>query len=750
MFHLKILFFCLTIAAQNVDTSRESCPTKNKTLYLLGMAPFPNSVKELQPGWDSGPVLIPGAQVAVEHINSRCDVLEEYKLELVVADSGCRVVTKAYENFISSVFGRSDHQLKHPVIGIVGPACSAATIAIGTLIASENISLLAIAPSATSPFLVNSTKYPNIFRPVASSLGYINLYSELLRLKGYDHIGSLFEAERVFHVTTFNHFQKVLNYTTIVSYGMTSSSIPLDEFQNKHRIIIVFGGVNICRKLMCLAYHKDMLYPLYQYIFSDRYIENFLENVTFSLNGIKYKCSVKQMRQATEGIILNRLKLKRDDTQTILVNNMTYEQFEEKYNETLGDYKHTLNLSKLVTTNHYTGYYDSTWAFALTFNASIHRFKDEFNISLDEYYLGRPELTNIVRGELLKVDFEGVRGTVQFSSNTFDGEDVTVFDIFQVIEHSSKKVGSYSPIPICQLKLKEEATFISGEFVPNIVAPPSYIGFIVYVALAIMAIVTITLHLANMKWGHIKSLKATSPNLNHIIFSGCYLYLLSTLLLTLGETLDPKPVAYGITCSGIIWCESISLTLIFGTITVKSWRVFQIFSHSSAEMLNNLKDYQLVLYILAFLLVDVIFNLLWNLIDPWRKSLGAQEQLNIRYICTCDSLVVWFLCLLGFKFLLALVVVYLSIRTRRIRQKQYNLTKSANGLIYILIFIYSFSIPTHIILLGSTSVVLTSVGYLALCFKNVASVVLCTIFIFMPPLLPIIEEKWNTNTLFTM
>ena len=739
---------CLAIITQSSESQNgEECLTKKTKLYLIAMAPFRDSTQGLQPSWESGPAVIPGIQVAVRHINSRCDVLKGYRLELVVANSGCNETNTAYVNLISTLFGKENNGSNHPVIGIVGPACSATTITIGTFLALESVDLLNIAPSATSPLLVNKTQNANTFRPIASSLSYVRLYSELIQSMKYSKVACLFEIQRIFFTTAANQFQKSLQELgiTVKSYATSSNSIPLTKLQNQYRVIFVFCH-NTCKKLMCLAYHKKMLYPNYQYIFSDRYIADFIGSVRFHLNGADYNCNDKEMKEATEGILLNLYKLIREDMNTSLVSGMNYKQFEKDYNAALDEYKKELNLSNILLTNHSTGYYDSAWAFALAFNSSMQRFKEEFNKSIDDYGIGHPELTSIVREELLNVEFEGMRGTVTFSNVTHDGENVTIFDIFQIQEEKVQYVGRYDPTIKVKFHLEEKAMLVKyDKFFPVVITAHVYARVIVSVTVVLMAFLTSSLQLANIKWVHAKSLKATSPWLNHMIFSGCYLYLISTVLETLLEsslfTASSNSIIYPLGCSSVVWCESIALTLIFGTIIVKSWRIFRIFSHSSANVVNNLNDYQLVLYVCALLIIDIIFNVMWNLINPWYKHIAAQDELKIRYTCSCDHLEFWFSCFLAIKSLIAIMVLCLSIRNRRIRFDQYKQTKTTNSLVYSLIFIYSLSSPIYIILLNSTSVGLATLSYIALCFKNIAATVLCMVFIFWPPLLPIFKQK---------
>lgn len=736
---------------QPIESVAAACPSKNKTLHLVVMAPFPDATPGLAPGWKGGPAVVPSTLLAIEHINSRCDILESYYLKVVVADSGCDVSSKAVINALCNLF-YSDVR----VIGIIGPGCSEATIAVGKLMAHKNISLIHIAPSATSPVLVNNTVFPNTFRPIGSSLSFVNVHSEFIILRNYTNVGILFETEREYHKATSSAFRKRLEQmkVSVASFGMMDSFIPLSDLRNRHRIIFVFAGGEMARKLMCLAYHNNMIYPIYQFIFIERRLGHFVQNISFTLDDT-FECSSHVMERAIAGIILNLVQLTRTDTSTTLENGMNYISFNESYTKALEAYKTELGLKTVVDTEHQSGYYDSTWALALSFNAAIPHLESRLNGSLSDYKYGRPAFTEVIRNELLNISFEGVRGEVRFSNDTLDAAEVTVLNMYQVQLDGKTvlEVGSYNPVRSQgdQLQIFNSSLFIPDDFTDlmQIISPPLFVEVLVFIALGIAMVSTICFHVMNILWVGAKSMKATSTHLNHIIFSGCYLYVLSIVFKSFqAETGLHKEILFGVRCSAFIWCESIALTLIFGTISVKLWRVYRIFSHTSADVLSSLHDYRLVLYVSALLVVDIVFNVAWNVINPWFKQVGAEDdQLRIRQVCNCENLIAWLGCFLALKVLLGFVALYLSILTRRIPRQEYKQTKSVNALIYSLLFIYCLTIPIHLILLSKTSVILVTVSYVALCFKNLVCIILCTVFIFLPPVMPILKQKWHTMTL---
>ncbi len=744
VFAACLLSFLGKTGEMGSTSGQQACPGKTKVLNVIAMAPFPNPIASLNPSWGGGPAVIPGTQVAIDHINGNCTILSEYRLNLTVVDSGCNLVTKATVSFVRAVF----YETSSPVVGIIGPGCSAATVTIGNLLRREDINLLHIAPSATSPLLTNVTEYPNTFRPIASSLGFVDGYSFLIQNMTYSSVAIFYESTRFIHTQTSLHFEQMLKnrHVKYDIYAINEHSIPLNNIEYKQKIIFVFGSTTVARNMMCLAHHLDILYPNYQFIFSERRLANFMSEVNITHNGTPYYCSMDVMNKSIVGIILNQIRLTRKDNIPI-VSGINYDSFLEQYKIALMKFKEELNISKEPDTEHESGYYDSTWALAISLNRSIQKLKDHLNITLDDYSLGHPNVTDIVRNELLSNDnkFEGTRGTVQFSKLTHDAQNFTVIDIFQIQESGIndgvqvRLVGTYES---SKLEIINASAFIKDQFDLDYVSPPFYIRILVLLAIILVGSITVIFHILNSLWITEKSMKVTSPALNHVIFSGCYVYLLSILLSTLQFLIDNKnPVLYGVSCSFFIWCESIGLTLIFGTISIKSWRTFKIFSHKSASVIDNLQNHHLMIYVIALLMMDFLYNVVWNSVNPWFLNIVNQDELRTGVACNCENVIYWSVFLLLQKGLLIISVFYLSILTRRIPRKEFKQTKSTNTLVYILTFIYCFTVPIYIILQGSTNVYIVTFTYLVFCFKNISSVVLCAALIFLPPILPILKER---------
>ena len=278
-------------------------------LYFLVMAPFPDC-PPFHPGLEFGPAVVPAAFVARDLINQRDDILEDYRIEIVVDDSGCNLSSKAVNNLVEILFhsGRN-------IVGIIGPACSEATIAIAEHMTNDRLSLVQIAASATSPELTSTSRYPNTFRPIISALGYVDFYMDLIDHMKYKHVGVIYEALRSFHTAVYSKFEAAawMNNIRLTSFGLFNTHFPLSEFRNNVRVIFVFASLDFARSLLCTAYHEKMLYPHYQFIFSNRKRMNFLTNVSFELDHDRTTCSQEAMENATVGMVFNDFRLTRSD-----------------------------------------------------------------------------------------------------------------------------------------------------------------------------------------------------------------------------------------------------------------------------------------------------------------------------------------------------------------------------------------------------------------------------------------------------
>ena len=729
----------------------EHCETRGKErLYVMAMAPYPVPDGEgHMPSWAGGPEVIPGALLAACHINCDSTILPDYVIELVITDGGCNMSSKARLNFISRVFYSQGKPRN--VVGIIGGGCSESSFTVGSLVAQDKISMLQISPSADSPLFVNEiANTKNTFRATVSARGYVDVFQEIIKLNNYQEVGILYEATRSYMINVYNHFSQTLQSNGVTadrSFGLFPSYLeqPLDELEKKVRLIFIFAAGGIARSILCLAYHKKMFYPHYQFYFINRRPDDFLKNVTVSRDEERlYTCDTSQMKEALSAATLFELRVTRLDKNTQTVGGYTYSESECQYNKVVENHKQLLNITNLLSTEFQNTYYDATWALAMSLhNASM------MGVNLTNYTYGQPSVTKNIRDELLKVSFEGLSGKVQFSDESQDGSEVTIVDIFQRPNNHSKfkLVGYFDPERGLFLEddiyLLEESVFDL-----TIAHPPSALGYF-FISLAVVVGLGIgILQYLNGAWGGLKTVKATSPQLNHLIFSGCYLALLAVVVYSLETTIVARtnqPVLYGVLCNAQLWVNSLSVSLVFGTICVKTWRIFKIFRHFSSNPIKFISDTILIGFVLCLVFIDSVYLIAWNAINPLVMYVSTHQPQVFRAICLCDNLTYWVSVMIGYKLLLLGVVLYLSISTRHVNKPEFKQTKSINTLIYVLVFvIVSGLIPYAIIIASGTTDPLPIIsGYVTLSICYILCAVLCVVFVFLPPIYPVLKKKWK-------
>jgi len=642
---------------------------ENETLYLLAFAPYPDRglrkqcpdpdqlspqrwadpVELISPRWAVGPAVIPAARLAVDHINDRSDVLGNYTLKLLEADAGCQGITKSFVSFTRAVF----HSGKK-IVGIVGPGCSETTLALSPIVAQPDVSLLQISLTP-SPEVSN---YNTTYSIASSSIQFVNVFVNLIEYNAmqynmaWEKVGALYEG---YQSDAFSKFRDSVGEKLNFSALIEDLFIPLEQIErNQIRILFAFTSANLARRMLCLAYHMNLTYPKCQWIFSDRRIADFIENVTVSVSGRNYCCSQEIMQIATEGIILNLFQLERDNqSASDTIAEMSYTDFLQQYHKYL--YRHLeeilLQSEDIIDTRYYSPFYDATWSMALSLNNSI-PFLREKNLTLSDYSYGDPSATKImqiIQEQLLKLQFEGMSGRVTFNATSWHNVDANV-EIFEVFGADMKYIGNYSNNI---LTLHGNQTFINLNPLHILVHP----GLSVFLIIGILLLsgIIFTVQVINILYSNYKTIKASSPLLNHFIFSGCYVFIISALIVIIQDTFVAVfnfQTLFGVMCSTMMWSLSLGITLIFGTLCGKMWRIYRIFSHFRHGSVRFVSDYFLIAFVVLLLLIDVIYHVTWNSVNPWSlmrlKRLDQGTQL-VRVVCRCDNFPIWLAILLIYK-----------------------------------------------------------------------------------------------------
>ena len=741
-----VLLAALFLLQPNFVEASSFAVSANRTIYFLAIGPYPKIVSGFNPSWSGGPAVIAAARLARDHINNRSDILPGYQLELLEGDSGCQVRSTALISF-AKYFIESGNR----VAGIVGPGCSDVAQILAPLVARQSVSVIQIAPSATSPALVNSA-YNTTFRILSSSLRYAETFMKVILYNSWRRVVALYDGERENFQRAFRAFKSEIDrspedISVVFESAIYKTFYPIHEIpHHQARIIFVFASTDGARNLMCLAYRMKLIYPTYQWIFHDRSLGGFLVAVTVKNNGITYNCSKNDMHKATNGIILNNYVLTavHKDNKTLPVNvsyNDYYDQYKGYYTDILKELNITESDVDEGDRKWATTYYDATWALALALNKSIPELEDK-GLTPADYSMGQKDITDIIVDKLdNKVDFDGVTGRVKFESTR---DSPTVINITKVVCTTNKCQQSEQEFVELfdghSLDI-ERGVFINDSFETTTVKVHVAVGSIVLFLTCIILVVTILLQLANVVYHNFKPIKATSPNLSHLIFSGCYLYLLAVVFFVSKDTFDVNAVVYGIFCNLVTMCVSLGFSLVFGTVCAKIWRVYRIFRHFRSERAGGaISDNALILFVILLLFLDMLLCTLWIMFDPWlRHSTDefVETSIQIRSSCSCQHLLEWISALIAYKGTVTLVVLFLAVLNRRIQRKEFKHTKNISMFVYTVVLLAGVTLPLFQILVN----IEFTVSFTVMSIFLLTTVCCCIVFIFLPPVIPLIKLK---------
>ena len=736
-----------------------------KTLYLLALGPYPGT-----PGYSGGPALIPAVRLAIKHINERDDVLHEYQLNAIEEDSGC--ADTAALMTIVSVVRRVIHS-ERPVMGTIGPACSESSTRLAPLGARKELNLIQIAATAVSPAL-NDETFVNTFRPLGSALAYVNIMMQLIEQNTWRQIAALYEDEsRDLFQSIFQGFSKAIRERTqakiVYQSAMYEQFLPVDQVRDHEvRIIFVFAGRTFVSKLLCLAYRFDLVYPKYQWIFQHRNRSHFVP-MDFIYNGVRYNCTEEDMNIATNGIIVNNYNLVRQDVDTNnTVAGISYVQYRDEYSVLFKEHAEELVNRSVVsnidsTIENYGSeefanmYYDSVWALALALNHSLPLLSENGLEDLTNYSYGMDDATQIIRDQLLNIEpFEGMSGTIAFNKINRDGSR-TIINSFQVHYNESTRKSYVERIGFYDSSANDSSmlngSFIQDRYDKQIVSADWALIVLMVAFVCLLFVATIFLQVINFCYAEIhKPLKASSPGLTHLIFSGCYLFLLAAGLFAVFEGRSfglsmTWRVVHSINCSLYIWTFSMGYSLIFGTVCGKAWRLYRIFIHFNRPG-HLISDPILISFVICLLLGDFVINLTWNLINPWRLNeeevFNGNDTINVYITCTCDNLGLWLAMLFIYKGILTIITLILSVLTRRVHKKNFNNSQCTKIFIYSLIVLYGAVLPV----LSLSRQAPTQSG-LYLYFSTeyivlVTTVILCLGCLFLPLVWSLLHQKFTS------
>lgn len=699
---------CISIFGISNSTVTQESNRNASVLHLLVLVPLParNPDPKFAPAFDRGHSIIPAVQLAVKQINERQDLLPGYTLQIIVGDSGCDKISRTAVALVENLFyGNTSEGLQSlqdkQIAGIVGPSCSEASIFLVESLQRTGILQLY---SGNTPVLSTSNPlYKYSFGMISSSKVYIETLLRIAEKRNWDwkNVAILYESSRNYQRDTFRKFLKRIDGAQMgfISPVIAPFFVPLAEIKQLNiRIVIALTSGQAARQLACLAGHLDFTYPIHQIIYTDRVVDNFLEktdfNFTLSGDETVYKCDKQHILRGLNRSMFIRYSLDTLNENLMTESGFTIKEVRDDYHKMLREYQISLPVNMTLNSNVYAyPYYDATWALALSINKTMNLMG---STSLNFGYRVT-ESSEMLQSVMASIRFQGVSVKVNFSEEHHVTNNV---DLFQADGDQQIKRGYWNGTKnAIVLSNVSVSPFIDDEFtIKYTQIHPSLIGVGVTVML-ITLIFVIVLQISNILMHKDPAIKSNSPRLNHFIFLGCYLYLVSVLFITIDMgfprvLVDITPLGPTV-CNVIPFSAILGQSLIIATIIAKLWRIYSIFKRTFAFQ-RFLDDKWLAIFIVLNAALTIIFYIPILIRSPFQleiiersiiQNLQSDTTLPTERITTsCYNLSIpWLILpLVAHQVVVILLAVMLATLNRKVKHKYFRNTTYINVLVYIL------------------------------------------------------------------
>lgn len=696
---------------------------------LAGAAELELEGGETEP-WDRGLEILPAAQLAVEEINADPGLLQDVTLELCAVDiAHCQpdIFASNYEALVPFANIASDaHSNVLAVVG--GPFCPLLLSRLVSPLASRRESHLFQISGSTAETVrkknetvhkENETETVHFITP-SIALHYETMYA-VMRAFNWSKIYIIAES-----------FFKGLNSIpggdtldiTFRQFFSSSSSLFRDLRESEKNIVFASVGPRQAADVLCRASEESLVFPDYVWIFHD------LTPDLIKASNNNRTCTADALDKALDGTFFLQFPFQPKSPNTTLVSGRLYSEYVAEYNSRLGE-----NLSQ----NPYANVvYDSIWAVGHTLNRSLATSGQTLAHFLNRD--NRQSLIALMDRLLPEVSFEGTSGSMNFMY-----PDHAV-DIYSYRNKLNTRIGSY------QASTNVSIDGAGGMDIPkdflarvNVLLPASLISILATAIVACLVLTTIVLVLF-IHFRQDSDIKATSPLLSYLMFLGCYLLFVSTLVHTVRGVVVVRGAGLVVVCGAVITGNILGVNLIFTTLMLRMLRVYRIFSYfgKTSKIWSNK---YMVCIVGVVLLGDVVLIVVWSVVDTYRiidvtvfQPNTKPPRYEIKQFCHSDHLSIWLGLLLGKLGVLFVIVLFLAVKTRKIQKSNFKDTKKVNIYIFSTVMVVITFMTLFFLFLGTENAL---AAHLMVFLAFGVTGLLCQLFLFVPKVVSPLLRKYG-------
>ncbi|XP_068912302.1 gamma-aminobutyric acid type B receptor subunit 1 isoform X3 [Tenebrio molitor] len=722
----------------------------NNVLHIGGI--FPINGKG---GWQGGQACMPAANLALEDVNKRKDLLPGYSLKLHSNDSECEPGLGA------SVMYNLLYNQPQKLMLLAGCSTVCTTVAE----AAKMWNLIVLCYGASSPALSDRNRFPTLFRTHPSATVHNPTRIKLMKKFGWSRVAILQQAEEVFISTVEDLETRCMEANIEIVTRQSFLSDPGDAVRNLRRqdarVIVGLFYVVAARRVLCEMYKQKLYGKSYTWFFIGWYEDNWFE---MNLKEEQINCTASQMREAAEGHLTTEALMWNQNLNERTISGMTAEDFRLRLNQVLRREGY-----KIDNQRYPEGYqeaplaYDAVWSVALAFNKTMDRLH-KYGKSLKEFNYNNKEIADDIYSAINSTQFLGISGYVAFSSQ---GDRIALTQIEQVINGSYVVLGYYDTQADNLswfdrevwhgVKVPQDRTIIRK--VLRTVSLPLFICMCVISSVGI--IIAIGLVVFNVWNSHRRVIQSSHPVCNTIMLFGIAVCLTAVFLLGLDGRFV-SPAAYPAICQARAWLLSTGFTLSFGAMFSKVWRVHRLTTKAKSDpkvRMKKVEPWKLYSMVSGLLVADFIVMLVWQLFDPLQRRIeqfplrepeSSSDDSKIRpelEHCESRNNNVWLAVIYAYKGLVLIFGLFLAYETRSVKVKQINDSRYVGMSIYNVVILCLITAPVTMVIASQqdASYAFVALAIVFCCFLSMA-------LIFVPKVIEVIrhprdkaESKYNPD-----
>ncbi|KAM4568369.1 gamma-aminobutyric acid type B receptor subunit 1 isoform 3-T4 [Fundulus diaphanus] len=671
------------------DAPKPTCLWKKK-LYIGALFPMSG-------GWPGGQACMPSAQMALDLVNNRSDILPDYELELIHFDSMCDPgeATKLLYDLLYT----------EPIKIVLMPGCSG----VSTLVAeaARMWNLIVLSYGSSSPALSNRQRFPTFFRTHPSATLHNPTRVRLFKKWSWQRIATIQQTTEVFTSTLDDLEQRVKEAGIEISVRQSFLTDPAVAVKNLKRqdarIIVGLFYETEARKVFCEVFKEKLYGKKYVWFLIGWYADNW-----FKIKDPAINCTVENMTEAVEGHVTTEIVMLNPET-VRGVSNMTSQEFLSALMSRLGG----KNPEETGGFQEAPLAFDAVWALALALNKTVAPLKSKGR-RLEDFNYNNHDITSEIYRALNTSSFEGVSGHVVFDAQ---GSRMAMTLIEQLQGGSYKKIGYYDS---SQRNLSwfnndvwiggkppADRTVVLREY--RLLSQKLFAAVSVFAGLGILlGIVCLTFNIYN---GNVRYIQNSQPYLNNMTAVGCMMALAAVFPLGIDRHHINTP-QFPVVCQFRLWLLGLGFSLAYGSMFTKIWWVHTLFTKKDEKKEKKkqpLEPWKLYATVGVLLAIDFLSLMIWQIVDPLQITVemftkeAPKEDLDVLIQpllehCSSKKMNTWLGVVYGYKGLLLLLGIFLAYETKSVSTEKINDHRAVGMAIYNVAVLCLITAPVTMIL----------------------------------------------------